>query len=172
MSSSFWRVKKTCCFLFLLSSSFSHLPTMVSLPQGRLIKTNAIAGYHCYAGAQRAAGSYFSFALVWWCDFVFFRNRFVSNGSVYLSSLSPLSLFPLCKGEDGVLWVALSHYLESADFRAVPNRANFPPHIWHFLDAMQALHSSQDTFEANTAGCADCDRINWCDAVQNETKQS
>ena len=99
--------------LFLLS----HLPTTLSLPQGRLIKTNAIVGYHCYARAQRAAGPYFSFSLVWWCDFVFFRNRFVSNGSVYPSSLPPFSLFPLCKGKDGVLWAALSHYLESADLR-------------------------------------------------------
>lgn len=80
--------------LFLLS----HLPTTLSLPQGRLIKTNAIVGYHCYARAQRAAGSYFSFSLVWWCDFVFFRNRFVSNGSVYLSSLPPLFPIPSVQG--------------------------------------------------------------------------
>lgn len=109
----------------LLLFLFSYLPTMHSLPEGRLIKTNAIVGYHCNTGAQRTAGSYFSFSLVWWCDFVFFRNRFVSNGSVYLSSLSPFSLLPLCKGKDGVLWAVLSHYLESADLRAAPNRTNF-----------------------------------------------
>lgn len=50
--------------VFLILFLFSHLPTTLSLPQGRLIKTNAIVGYHCYAGAQRAAGSYFSFSLV------------------------------------------------------------------------------------------------------------
>lgn len=80
--------------VFLILFLFSHLPTTLSLPQGRLIKTNAIVGYHCYAGAQRAAGSYFSSFSCWWCDFVFFRNRFVSNGSVYLPFLSffPYSL--------------------------------------------------------------------------------
>lgn len=81
--------------VFLILFLFSHLPATLSLPQGRLIKTNAIVGYHCNAGARRTAGSYFSFSLVWWCDFVFFRNRFVSNGSVYLSSLSPFP-YSLC----------------------------------------------------------------------------
>lgn len=89
MFSSLWWVKKPRCSFYSFYFLFSHLCTMLSLPQGRLIKTNAIVNYRCYAGAQKAAGSYFSFSLVWWCDFVFFRNRFVSNGSVYLSSLSP-----------------------------------------------------------------------------------
>lgn len=77
---------------------FSHLPITLSLPRGRLIKTNAIVKYHGDAGAPRAAGSYFSFSLVWWCDFVFFRNRFVSNGSVYPATLFHCPLFPPVQG--------------------------------------------------------------------------
>ena len=129
-SCSLWRVKQMPWSLFPLYFSVLFLlldtfPPRSSLPQGRLIKTNAIVGYQCYTRAQRAAGSYFSFSLVWWCDFVFLRNRFVSNGSVYLSSLSPFSLFPLCKGKDGVLWAALPHYLESAESCTKQGQAQF-----------------------------------------------
>lgn len=122
--------------VFLILFLFSHLPTTLSLPQGRLIKTNAIVGYHCYAGAQRAAGSYFSFSLVWWCDFVFFRNRFVSNGSVYLSSLSPFP-YSLCARVRMECFGLHCHITESlADFRDSPNRENFTSHTWLFLDTM------------------------------------
>lgn len=102
--------------VFFFPSLFSHFPTMCPLPQGRLIKTNAIVGYHCYTGAHRAAGSYFSFSLVWWCDFVFFRNRFVSNGSVYLSSLSPFP-HPLGMAEDGYCGLLQCHIPSQTDFR-------------------------------------------------------
>ena len=142
--------KKTRCSLFSIVSLIlfllSRLPTTLSLPQGRLIKTNAIVGYHCYARAQRAAGSYFSFSLGWWCGFVFFRNRFVSNGCVYLSSLPPFSLFPLCKGKDGVLWAALSHYLESADsdLRELhQTQQNFTSHTLHFFFRMPWICSTR-----------------------------
>lgn len=110
---------KEAAQLALFSFSPSHLPITLSLPQGRLIKTNAVVKCHCYAGAQRAAGSYFSFSLVWWCDFVFFRNRFVSNGSVYLSAPSPILYSLLCRRKDGGLWAAVSDYPQSADFTAV-----------------------------------------------------
>lgn len=128
---------RRCCHC-LPRSLYSHIiPPLSSLPQGGLIKTNAIVRYHCYAGAQRAAGSYFSFSLVWWCDFVFHRNRFASNGSVYLSPLSrSLSLyppFPPCRDIDGVLWAALPHYLESAALRAAPNGGKtYTSQIWPF----------------------------------------
>lgn len=111
-------VNKPWFSFFLFFFTFLHLPTTFCLPQGSLIKTNAIVNYHCYTGDHRTVGSYFSFSLVWWCDFVFFRNRFVSNGSVYLSSPLSSSLYSPC---ERVLLAALSHYPESADFREAPN---------------------------------------------------
>lgn len=133
VSSFVWQAEKMQCSLFPLSFSFSvlfsYLPTTLALPQGRLIKTNAIVGYHCYAGAQRAAASYFSFSLVWWCDFVFFRNRFVSNGSVYLSSLPPFP-YSLCARLRMECFGLHCHITQSADFRAALNRANFTLYTW------------------------------------------
>lgn len=75
--------------VFLILFPFSHLPTTLSLPQGRLIKTNAIAGYHCYAGAQRAAGSYFSFSLV--DDVILFSSEI----DLSLMALFTYPFFPL-----------------------------------------------------------------------------
>lgn len=151
--------------VFLILFLFSHVPTTLSLPQGRLIKTNAIVGYHCYAGAQRAAGSYFSFSLVWWCDFVFFRNRFVSNGSVYLSSLSPFpySLCARVRMECFGLNCHITKSLQTSELHQTGKTSHFT--IWLFLDTMNVQHALK-----YSGKCVSI--MSWHDLIEDETRQS
>lgn len=117
MLSSMWRVKKPLSSrysLFFLTPPHNALP-----PSRQTDKDKCRSQVSLLRRGPKAAGSYFSFSLVWWCDFVFFRNRFISNGSVYLSAPSPILYSLLCRSKDGGLWAAVSNYLQSADFTAV-----------------------------------------------------